>query len=271
MQPVCLLNADGGHEATRDRLAVTELTSRVDSSEIPAILARLDKKAGNEDAVDVVLASNMISVGIDVERLGVMVVNGQPKGIAEYIQATSRVGRGAVPGLVVTVFNANKARDRSHYETFRTWHQTLYRDVEATSVTPFAPRARDRALHAPLVALARHLVHGLEASPSDPGSFRKELEELVEDIVARALRIDPEEANAVRLELDAMLEDWTRRSPLASYWDDNRLDESLLMSAEKAAEIAAVSGRRVAAWPTPNSLRSVEASVEFGLSDELQD
>lgn len=258
-------------EATRDTLAVTELTSRVDSSEIPAILARLDKKAGNEDAVDVVLASNMISVGIDVERLGIMVVNGQPKGIAEYIQATSRVGRGAVPGLVVTVFNANKARDRSHYETFRTWHQTLYRDVEATSVTPFAPRARDRALHAPLVALARHLVHGLEASPSDPGSFRKELKELVEDIVARALRIDPEEANAVRLELDAMLEDWTRRSPLASYWDDNRLEESLLMSAEKAAEIAAVSGRRVAAWPTPNSLRSVEASVEFGLSDGLKD
>lgn len=258
-------------ESIRETVDVTELTSRVDSSDIPSILTRLERKAGDPDAVDVVLASNMISVGIDVERLGVMVVNGQPKGIAEYIQATSRVGRGAVPGLVVTIFNANKARDRSHYETFRTWHQTLYRDVEATSVTPFAPRARDRALHAPLVALARHLVAGLKNSPGDPEDCREELEKLVGDIVARAERIDPDEAAAARAELEKMLDDWARRVPLARYWDDNRLDESLLMSAEKAAEIAAASGWKTPSWPTPNSLRSVEASVEFGLSHGLQD
>lgn len=258
-------------ETTRGALAVTELTSRVDSSEIPVILSRLEKRADDPAAIDVVLASNMISVGIDVERLGVMVVHGQPKGIAEYIQATSRVGRGSVPGLVITVFNANKARDRSHYENFRTWHQTLYRDVEATSVTPFAPRARDRALHAPLVALARHLIGGLEAGPGDPDRHMEELEALVADIVARAERIDPDEADAVRVELLNKIADWARRSPLQQYWSDAKVEQSLLMSAEAAAEKAASSGKRAPAWPTPNSLRSVEASVEFALTDGFQD
>src|SRR6202043_4017400 len=103
-----------------------------------------------------------LSVGVDIPRLGLMVVNGQPKTMAEYIQSTSRVGRGAVAGLVIPILNYSKPRDRSHYETFKTWHSTLYRDVEATSVTPFASRARDRALHAVLVGMVRHLVAGMD-------------------------------------------------------------------------------------------------------------
>jgi hypothetical protein len=101
-------------EAERAPPEVTELNSRVPSREIPEILDRLKIPAGSDGVVDVVLASNMISVGMDVQRLGLMIVNGQPKGIAEYIQATSRVGRQKTPGLVVTVYNGNKARDRSH-------------------------------------------------------------------------------------------------------------------------------------------------------------
>ena len=123
------------------------------------IFSNLLKIPFNENgACDILLASNMISVGVDIPRLGLMIVNGQPKSIAEYIQSTSRVGRGDVAGLVVTIYNNAKARDRSHYETFRTWHSSLYRDVEATSVTPYSSRARDRALHAVLVALVRHLL-----------------------------------------------------------------------------------------------------------------
>ena len=98
----------------------------------------------------------MISVGLDIIRLGLMVVLGQPKMSAEYIQATSRVGRDPErPGLVVTLLNVHKPRDRSHYERFETYHATFYRAVEATSVTPFSPRALDRALSAALVALCR--------------------------------------------------------------------------------------------------------------------
>src|SRR5262249_17757015 len=106
--------------------------------------------------VDVAIATNMISVGLDIVRLGLMVVFGQPKTSAEYIQATSRVGRDhGRPGLVVTILNIHRPRARSHYERFAASHQSFYRAVEATSVPPFSPRAMDRGLAGTLVALTR--------------------------------------------------------------------------------------------------------------------
>jgi hypothetical protein len=149
------------NETQRTPQLIEELTSRRTQAEVRDMLKRLTTPASRAGVLDVVLATNMLSVGVDIPRLGLMLVNGQPKGMAEYIQATSRVGRSQVPGLIVAVLNNAKARDRSHYESFLTWHSTLYRDVEPTSVTPFASRARDRALHAVLVALVRHLVPGM--------------------------------------------------------------------------------------------------------------
>ncbi len=135
---------------------VLELTSRVSTGEVAANKRRLAQPFYEGDHVDVALATNMISVGLDILRLGLMVVLGQPKTSAEYIQATSRVGRDAdKPGLVVTLLNIHKPRDRSHYERFASYHATFYRAVEAMSVTPFSPRALDRALAAALVALSR--------------------------------------------------------------------------------------------------------------------
>lgn len=138
-----------------------ELTSRVSTAKVAATKRLLDRyfdedpKGGRP--VDVALATNMISVGLDITRLGLMVVLGQPKSSAEYIQATSRVGRNPdAPGLVITLLNVHKPRDRSHYEHFNGFHRTFYRAVEATSVTPFSPRALDRALGAALVAVTRH-------------------------------------------------------------------------------------------------------------------
>lgn len=135
-----------------------ELTSRYSTDQVSEARTRLGYAASEKNAVDVALATNMISVGLDISRLGLMIVQGQPKTAAEYIQATSRVGREATkPGLVVTLLNIHKPRDRTHYEQFRSFHMSFYRAVEATSVTPFSPRALDRALAATLVAAARHV------------------------------------------------------------------------------------------------------------------
>ena len=136
---------------------VTELTSRVETSDVADAKRRLALQMSDKESVDIAIATNMISVGLDITRLGLMVVFGQPKTTAEYIQATSRVGRDRnKPGLVVTILNPNKPRDRSHFERFAAYHESFYRSVEATSVTPFSPRALDRALAAATVALARH-------------------------------------------------------------------------------------------------------------------
>ncbi|MEM9553685.1 MAG: DISARM system helicase DrmA [Acidobacteriota bacterium] len=134
-----------------------ELTSRETTARIADTKARLDRAHGSQDAVDVLLASNMISVGVDISRLGLMVVAGQPKTTAEYIQASSRVGRQpeVAPGLVVTCLNVHKARDRSHYEHFTGYHESFYRDVEASSVTPFSAPALERGLAGALLALTR--------------------------------------------------------------------------------------------------------------------
>jgi len=148
---------------------VDELTSRVSSKDIPEKLDQLEVRfnatleghkfvskwnSGETRAIDIVLATNMLSVGVDVNRLGIMAVNGQPKNTAEYIQATSRVGR-SYPGLVCTVFTWSRPRDLSHYETFEHYHSTFYKHVEAQSVTPFAPRALDRGLTGALVSFVR--------------------------------------------------------------------------------------------------------------------
>jgi len=135
---------------------ILELTSNVPAAEIPGRLELMQRRRGEKGAVSFVASTNMISVGVDVPRLGLMLVSGQPKTTSEYIQATSRVGRGKVDGLVVTMFSPSRPRDRSHYESFVPYHSALYRAVEPTSVTPFAIPARGRALHAGLVVMARH-------------------------------------------------------------------------------------------------------------------
>jgi len=134
-----------------------ELTSREKTSDVAEAKRRLELPRSEDESVDVALATNMISVGLDITRLGLMVVLGQPKTTAEYIQATSRVGRDdAKPGLVLTLLNVHKPRDRSHFERFEAYHASFYRAVEVTSVTPFAPRAVDRGLAGVAVGLARH-------------------------------------------------------------------------------------------------------------------
>lgn len=212
-----------------------ELTSRASSVEIPGYLKRMKLALPDPDTLDVILATNMISVGVDIDRLGLMAVMGQPQSTSEYIQSTSRVGR-RYPGLVATIYNGARSRDRSHYEAFLTYHSALYREVESTSVTPFSPRARDRGLHAVLVALARHTVRGLHenADAANIGKHLGEVHTLQDLILSRVDAIDRAEVDSARTELEQFVDTWMRRSESdggLSYFDREHPERSLLIEA----------------------------------------
>ena len=182
----------------RDRSSfsdVVELTSRVSTDLVAEARRRLQTTfRDRKQRVDCAIATNMISVGLDIQRLGLMLVYGQPKTNSEYIQATSRVGRDDKrPGLVVMLYNVHRPRDRSHYERFRHYHETFYRSVEVASVTPFAARALDRGFAGALVTLARHARQamtppaGVEAIKAE----RVELERLLLEVFRARINEQP--------------------------------------------------------------------------------
>jgi hypothetical protein len=205
--------------------SIEELTSRLAATDIPRLLDQMERRfdpageaarrARKRDApprpIDVLLATSMISVGVDVQRLGLMVVAGQPKTTAEYIQATSRVGR-RTPGIVCTVYNWARPRDLSHYTRFEHYHGSFYRHVEPLSVTPFSPRALDRGLAALLVSLVR--LTGLELAPNAAAAMLErdsdEVRSVIEAIVERAGAVVPTgpTADEVRQRLAESLDRW---------------------------------------------------------------
>ena len=253
----------GGEAAARRRRFINhalELTSRIHSARIPETLAELFTPVGTEGrrAVDVCLATNMIQVGLDVPRLSLMAVVGQPKTTSEYIQATSRVGR-RHPGLVVTVYNPARPRDRSHYEHFRATHQSLYERVEPTSVTPFAVPVRERALHALVVTLARFWgthAERVHPNPVPRGALFDRIETVILD---RVRRVDPDEIDETEEMLEGIVADW-RRVPPQRYGDFRPPDEEVPLMYPSG-------NQRLPAWldrsiPTPTSMRNVDASCD---------
>lgn len=257
-------------EPAREIGAPLELTSRVTQQEIVDTLAALEKPYSSGVAPDLVLATNMVSVGVDVPRLGLMILQGTPKARAEYIQASSRVGRSkSSPGIVFCVYNAAKARDRSQFETFTNWHQSVYRDVEPTSVTPFASRARDKALHSALVSMLRQASEGLHEVPNHHELTADNVSDVLDFIESRVAHVDPDEIAAVTSELDQLLSEWIEREP-KHYKRDADPDSALLQSAELASQRAAQGKLRSPAWPTMNNMRSVEASTPFRLTEVLK-
>jgi hypothetical protein len=246
----------------------TELTSRVPSAEIPRTLKGLERSVSSGSADDVVLATNMISVGVDIDRLGLMTVMGQPQSSAEYIQATSRVGR-KYPGLVVTIFNSARSRDRSHYENFIPYHQALYRAVEATSATPFAARARDRGLHGVLVSLARLLFDDLsyDGAAYLAADRYDELTEAVNLLIKRVGDVADEEADDTIKQLQDLVDVWTAEAagkPNMRYHNSRNREAALLIEPEAAMTDENVEySQQHAPWPTLQSMRDVDA--ESGL------
>jgi len=261
---------------------ILELTSRVFTNDVAAAKRRLAQPFYEKDHVDVALATNMISVGLDIIRLGVMVVLGQPKSRAEYIQATSRVGRDPErPGLVVTLLNVHKPRDRSHFERFENFHTTFYRAVEPTSVTPFSPRALDRALAAALVGLCRQGKAELTPPLGASGvvRVRASLEELAMRFAERAQNhsVGMATADAQRLREQvlarcrSLLDDWveiaeqfSRKNTRLQYqpWEDKSAQRLLYDILDPDLESLPPVQRKFRA---NRSMRDVESSVDINV------
>ncbi|MDB9529587.1 DISARM system helicase DrmA [Oscillatoria sp. CS-180] len=256
-----------------------ELTSRVGTDKIANTKRRLALPFSDKERVDVALATNMISVGLDIVRLGLMVVLGQPKTAAEYIQSTSRVGRDpSRPGLVVTLMNIHRPRDRSHYERFQTWHNSFYRAVEATSVTPFSPRALDRGLAGVTVALARLGIQEMTTplGASNITDQRAAVEAMVETIARRAEGhspdLDAETSNALRTSVRSqvidLLDNWERiyqRNQRLQYHTETDLAAPLLV--DPFAPDADQKPADEQKFKTQRSMRDVEATVNLWIRD----
>lgn len=263
------------YDVIRQLFNVSELTSRIRSDQVPKELERLERvlrtQAGNEESgsggnevVDACLASNIIEVGVDVSRLALMAIVGQPKTTSQYIQVSSRVGRDPdKPGLVAVLYGQSKPRDRSHFERFRSYHQRLYAQVEPTSVTPFSAPAIERALHGIVVAAIRQLAT-LNAESSHPDPFPlalgSALLDLIEEMIEeRVSLVAPEERDAVMTKLQRRLDEWRMWQP-GEYGGFGAVPQDPpLLHPAGSTEPPNWNGR---SWPTMSSLRNVDASCE---------
>lgn len=274
--------------AQRSLHQISELTSRVSSQEIPRHLDALDLtfkgrfdphagkwfedwQKGDDRPTDVVLATNMLSVGVDVDRLGLMVVNGQPKGTAEYIQASSRVGRSAHgPGLVATVLTWARPRDLSHYESFEHYHSTFYQYVEAQSVTPFSPRAMDRGLTGTMLSILRHeydILRANEGAGQMTSPSMVEMQSTIETIANRTWEVTEHRLRKMESEkeMKKRADDWSKEASVGgrTLVYDKR--------SQGGTEYQLLDQPGVKAWSTwtvPMSMREVEPGVGLVMSDD---
>ena len=246
-------------EIRRTPNEIAELNSRIESSSVPKILSNLFLKADNKPnrAVDVCLSTNMIQVGIDIPRLGLMSIVGQPKTTSEYIQASSRVGRGSYPGLVLAILSPFRPRDRSHYEKFYNYHENIYKFVEPTSITSNSDPVRKRCLHAIVIGLARLWGSQQRISPVVPNEdLIKKIKSYIVNFFKRSDLDHLEEIKKTENEIDYIFERWKEISP-QKYGSmagvTKKSNDSVLM-------IPSGSERNFEGNPfeTPTSMRSVD-------------
>lgn len=244
----------------RSTPSIAQLTSLQTAAQNADIFARLSKTREEDGFLDAVLATNMISVGLDVARLALMIINGQPLTTAEYIQASSRVGRSDAPGVVFANYYRSQARSLSHYESFRPYHEAFYRFVEPTSVTPYTYQARLRALPAALVIVMRHGGFGLlnngAAANFDPDNSH--VVKAVEQLKRRCVLSAPDQGDEVSKHIDALIETWwnevkrcrlvRRQLEYQVSENDNGRDRLLYNHDDRIRGL----------WPILQSLRNVE-------------
>lgn len=258
-----------------------ELTSRVNTTQLNETLDKLEKLCYSKGNIEnkrypsnVLLATNMISVGIDVARLNVMLLVGQPKLTSEYIQASSRVGR-SFPGVAFAMYDGSKSRDRSHYEQFKPYHESFYKHVEPTGATPFSKPARDRALHAVMIAMVRVLEEELSTEKGAAKFNRKDysarIVKLKEYIIGRASDISKrlnmemvDDSSEIALEIDFVFEKWEQ---LAENFDEEHFyyGEKFLIKEPDNGEGRLMkpfnTSRNDPAFDTMTSMRNVDSTV----------
>ena len=254
---------DGNHSRSiRHRM---ELTSRIRSDKIPHAIFDLERKyrpdvgIDGQDAIDICLASSIIEVGVDVDRLALMTIVGQPKTTAQYIQISGRVGRrpGVSPGLVITLLSAFKPRERSHYERFVTFHERLYSQIEPTSVTPFALPVLHRALHASIISYIRQTASESQVPFPIPAARYKEALGL---ILTRARIADPDVEEDIRMVAERRFDEWNEWKPTNWEGKAERVGY-LLRRAGSDSEDEQPYG-----WNTPMSMRNVDAECQLKIS-----
>ena len=241
---------------------IMELTSRRRSDEIPRAIEQLEVQYGTQGCVDICLASNIIEVGVDIDRLGLMTIVGQPKTTAQYIQVSGRIGRRAdvSPGLVITIYGAAKPRDRSHYERFRTYHQSLYAQVEPTSVTPFATPVLRRALHAAAVSYIRQV-----APQATPHPFPKsEYDAAIALLRERAEFIDRDEVATLDRMARVRAQQWD--SWERTEWEANAIGGDPKQGLMRFAGTLPDLDSKATIWDVPTSMRNVDAECQLRIS-----
>ena len=200
-----------------------ELTSRKNSGDIPKILKKLEVELPN-NPLDYLLCTNMLSVGVDIQRLGLMIVNGQPKNHSEYIQATGRIGR-KYPGLILTIYNSLKPRDLSHFENFRLYHSAFFKYVEPISITPYSARSRDTGLFAVCVGMLRNMVPLVDRDPANFNrgieDIRNAIDEIKNEFSKRVGDTDNKQREETLLEIDNYMEEWENLANAST--DENKL------------------------------------------------
>jgi hypothetical protein len=263
-------------------VSADELTSRVTTTELNETLDKLEKLEYSRSNIDnkryasnILLATNMISVGIDVARLNIMLLIGQPKLTSEYIQASSRVGR-SYPGVAFVQYDATKSRDRSHYESFKAYHDSFYRFVEPTGATPFSKPARERALHAVITAMIRQrtgLVKDEDAVNFDNEYFADDIRETEQFILERIKKINARTDNGleddiaeIKSEIEEFIEEWNKHARMSdeenkSFYFGRRFMVQYPSSKERRLLKSYNSDGKDTARETLTSMRNVDVQV----------
>lgn len=271
----------GARFDARQIVGADELTSRVSTTELNETLDKLEKLEYSQDnisnkkyASNILLATNMISVGIDVARLNVMLLVGQPKLTSEYIQASSRVGR-SFPGTAFAMYDGSKSRDRSHFEQFKAYHESFYRFVEPTGVTPFSKPARDRALHAVIISLIRYnigLSRDNDAINFDLEYHSEQIKEVKEFVLKRLDEINKrasdgvtEDVSEVETEIDQFLNEWQRLVETAPNkelcFGKKFMVKSPSKDERRLLKVFGTAPYETYSKPTLTSMRNVDSSV----------